>query len=87
MVNEVAAHLWQYEDNLSSFPQAWISVVDSLKNQKICSKSYLKNWIGPTSHLYRPVPQLLGEIMPLLKRDCMQHEAPCGFTCVTMERT
>lgn len=43
-----------------------------------------------TPHLYGPVWQLLGVSVALLKRENRQgtrHGVPCGFTCVSTERT
>jgi len=46
--------------------------------------------ICPISHIYRLVSWLSGVSVPLLKREDIEsthHEAPCAFTCTTMERT
>jgi len=65
-VNEMAGQLQQYKENFSSsLKSAFQLWKGCLKNPKTC----LKNWIDPTPHLYRPVSQLLGENVPLLKRD------------------
>jgi len=44
----------------------------------------------PTPQLYGPASQLLGAGIPLLRREnteAIHPGAPCGFTCVTTERT
>jgi len=44
----------------------------------------------PTPHLYGPASQLSGASVPLLRREnteAVNHRAPCGFSCVTTERT
>ena len=46
--------------------------------------------ICPAPHLYGPISQLLGVIASLLRREHIEathRGAPCGFTCLTTERT
>jgi len=46
--------------------------------------------VCPTPHLYGPVSLLLGTSVSLLRREDIEathHGAPCGFSCMTKERT
>jgi len=82
-VDEMAVRLRQYEESLSS------SLVSAV--EKLSRRSSNSNRVFPTPHLcLAPVSQLLGASVPLLKRgntEAIHHGAPCGFTCMTTERT
>lgn len=81
----MAHQLQQYEESLSLSLWACLLAVQKLswEFQKLKEdRSY--------SFLYRPVSQLLGVSVPLLKREDVKgthHWASYGFTCMTMERT
>jgi len=81
-VNEAAVRLRQYEESPSSSLVLAVEKLDqrSSKSKRIC----------PTPHLYGPASQPLGGSVPLLRREdteATHHGTPCGFTCVTTERT
>jgi len=81
-VDEVAVRLLQYEESLSS---SLVSAVEKLAREVRQIKENMSY-----SHLYGPVSQLLRASVSLLRRgnrEAIHPGAPCGFTCVTTERT
>jgi len=81
-VDEVAVRLRQYKESLSS---AWFQLWRNCSRWSSDSKRAC-----PNPHLYGTASQLLEASVSLLRREnteATHHRAPCGFTCVTTERT
>jgi len=82
-VDEVAVRLRHYEDSLSS---SLVSAMEKL-SQKFQRLEQSISYSPPVSG---PQSQLLGASVSLLRRgntEATHNGAPCGFTCVTTERT
>ena len=88
-VDELAGQLQQYEESLSSSLWACVSAVEKLF-EKLSQEFQQFKEDTSCSHLYTPVSHPVGVSIPPLKREDTEgthHGAPCGFTCVTVERT
>ena len=84
-VDEVAKQLRQYEESLSSSLQACVSAVEKLSEEV----HQLKETLFSSPPVQTSVSAIRGSVHPCKEDDMVgTHPVPpCGFTCVTMERT